>query len=316
MHGFNRTFGVGTPFSTHAFNKTPGPDDLIHIFEALEKEDCEQLGHIVVKANCWVRISPKVGKTFGNMDWLEHLSGCSKLWLDLTEECRLTASNIERLSKEVKSLLLPYRPGAFYSKVSFHELTQLESLAISGTFKNIAFLETLVNLRELKMFRTKVFDLASMEKLSALETLLIERSRLDSLKGIEGVLSLKRLGIFDTRIKETCDLSKCAEVEHLEIVLSKSGGTFDLPNSKIKYLRLISIDPAISLESAWAISSLEFLANDAGYSELQAGYAPTRHESLKQLYVGPLDRQEALKLSRVLGIKVVGAQTEMPSTFK
>jgi hypothetical protein len=316
MHGFDRTYGVGAPFSFHAFNKPPGPNDLIHIFEPLGKDDCEQLSHIVCKADCWVRISPKVGHKFENMSWLEHLWGCSKLWLDLSEDCKITVSDIQGLNKDVKSLLLPYRSGATYSKVSFQELSQLESLTISGTFKNLAFLECLVNLRELKMFRVKVCDLASIGNLSLLEVLVIERSSLDSLKGLEHAKCLKSISLLDTRIKESCDLSKCLGVEHLEMVFSRIGGTIELPNSKIKYLRIISVNPAISLASSWAISSLEFLANDAGHLELQGGFLPIHHKSLKQLYVGPMEGQDAFKLSKVLGVKVAGAESEMPSTFK
>lgn len=315
MQGFERTIGITAPFNAAAFGHGPKSGDLIHILDPLSKIECATLGEIIADVGCWVRVAPRVGMTFTDLTWLRNLVGCTKLWLDITPKCALTQETISGLSKDIRSLTLPYRAGAFYLRVAFAQLAQLESLVVSGKLTDLVFLRDLVNLKELTLFRAQLKNVNGAARFHSLTSLSVERSKLQSAAGLEGIPKLVTLLVFDSTIEDAEGIGKCSGLERLEIVSTKLGGASSIPRSNMKYLRLVSVRPPFSLESVWEIPQLEFLSHDGGASELEGSFRPSRHPTLKKAYFGAVDRQKARLLSKLSHVKVVNEEHGMPFTF-
>lgn len=315
MYGFDRTYGVGAPFTLRVFSKTPSENDLVHIFDPLSSDDSRQLAPVVAEAGCWVRVAPKVGQRFERLDWLTHLHGCSKLWLDLTEECNLTIADVDALSADVRELLLPYRKGSFCSRVSFGGLQQLERLSITGALKNLHALRDLVHLRTLHLFRAKLQSLDGIEKLTALRSVVIERSTLDSFEGIGSAPQLEGLSLGISRVKNAEALAQSRTIQRLELAASRVDTGLVLPSGPLKYLRLAGVTPPISLAAVWGQPHLEYLCNDEALAELRAGFRPPPHPALKKMYIGPVDNDEGRTYSALLGVPVAALERELPFGF-
>jgi len=316
VYEFDRTFAIGSPFSGFIFSgKQLRSSDLVHIYESLTATECDSLCTLVAAAQCWVRISPKVGHVFEEMAWIGNLRGCSKLWLDLSAECRITISDIELIDEGTRELLLPFRPGVFYRECSFRNREKLELLGISGTLSDLGFLEGLTGLRELRLFRVKLASFIGLSKLPMLSALQVERSTIGSTAGLRDALNMTALIILDSRISGLANFGECEALERLELAKVVCAGGMTIPSAKLKCLRLVSVKPQPSLEEAWKCEKLEILSNDKGASELASGYMPIAHPTLELLYVGPLERSEAKSLSRKLGVQVVEIENEMPFAF-
>lgn len=315
MHGFERTIGITAPFDAAAFGHGPKSNDLVHILDPLSEMECSKLGEMIAEVACWVRLAPRVGRAFADLTWLRNLVGCTKLWLDVTPECILTHETISELSKDIRSLALPYRAGKFYLKVAFSQLSQLEALVVSGKLTNLAFLRDLVNLKELTLFRVQLENFDGAERFQSLKNLNVERSKLKSAAGIERIPNLVSLLIFDSSFEDSKAIGECSGLERLEIVSTKLGGVPSMPRSKMKYLRLVSVRPPYPLEFVWEFPHLQFLSHDGGADELEGSFRPSVHPTLKKAYFGPVERKKAQLLSKLSHVEVVGEEHDMPFTY-